>query len=94
MKWMLNISMVAVGIAWASVLAMPYAILSDSLPQKKIGVYMGLFNFFITFPQILNGIFGGMLVKYLYNGNAVFSLVTAGLFLIIAAIAVQRVRIE
>lgn len=94
MKWMLNISMVAVGIAWASVLAMPYAILSDSLPQKKIGVYMGLFNFFITFPQILNGIFGGMLIKYLYNGNAVFSLVTAGLFLIIAAIAVQRVRIE
>lgn len=86
--------MVAVGIAWASVLAMPYAILSDSLPQKKIGVYMGLFNFFITFPQILNGIFGGMLIKYLYNGNAVFSLVTAGLFLIIAAIAVQRVRIE
>lgn len=92
MKWMLNISMVAVGIAWASVLSMPYAILSTALPQKKIGVYMGLFNFFITFPQILNGIFGGMLVKHLYHGNAVYALVTAGVFLIVAAFAVQRVR--
>ena len=83
--------MFGVGIAWASILAMPYAILAGSLPIKKMGVYMGIFNFFITFPQMLNGIFGGYLIKYLYGGQAVMALVFAGVFLIFAAIAVLRV---
>lgn len=92
MKWFLNISMIGVGIAWASILAMPYAILAGSIPAKKMGVYMGIFNFFITFPQIVNGIFGGPIVKYLYHGQAVYALVTAGIFMIAGAISVIFVK--
>ncbi|WP_215225836.1 MFS transporter [Echinicola shivajiensis] len=88
MKWLLNISMIGVGIAWASILAMPYAILAGSVPPKKMGVYMGIFNFFITAPQILNGFVGGYIVKYLYDGQAIYALFSAGIILIIAAICV------
>ena len=63
-KYWLLLSMVGIGIAWASILAMPYAILAGSIPAKKMGVYMGIFNFFITFPQIVNGIIGGPIVKH------------------------------
>lgn len=90
-KYMLLLSMVGVGIAWASILAMPYAILAGSIPAKKMGVYMGIFNFFITFPQIVNGIFGGQIVKHLYGGQAVYALVFAGVFMIFGAISVLRV---
>jgi len=92
MKWMLNISMVGVGIAWASILAMPYAILAGSIPVRKMGVYMGIFNFFITFPQIVNGVFGGSIVKYVYGGNAIFALVAAGVMLMLGAISVLFVK--
>lgn len=91
MKWLLNLSMVGVGIAWASILAMPYAILAGSIPAKKMGVYMGIFNFFITFPQIVNGIFGGPIVKHFYHGHAVYAIFTAGLLLIIGAVSVYFV---
>lgn len=92
MKWMLNLSMVGVGIAWASILAMPYAILAGSIPARKMGVYMGIFNFFITFPQIVNGIFGGPIVKYFYGGQAVYALVAAGVLMIAGAISVIFVK--
>lgn len=91
MKWLLNLSMIGVGIAWASILAMPYAILAGSIPIRKMGVYMGIFNFFITFPQIVNGIFGGQIVKHFYGGHAVYAIVTAGLLLIIGAATVYFV---
>ncbi len=84
--------MIGVGIAWGSILAMPYAILSDSLPTKKMGVYMGLFNFFITFPQIVSGVIGGYLVKYAFSGQTVFALVSAGGLMILAAISVLRIK--
>lgn len=92
MAWLLNLSMIGVGIAWASILAMPYAILAGSIPARKMGVYMGIFNFFITFPQIVNGIFGGPIVKYLYDGKAVYAIVTAGIFMIAGAISVIFVK--
>lgn len=92
MKWMLNISMIGVGIAWASILAMPYAILAGSIPARKMGVYMGIFNFFITFPQIVNGLFGGPIVKYFYGGHAIYALVAAGVMLILGAISVVFVK--
>lgn len=88
MKIWLNVSMIGVGIAWASILAMPYAILAGSIPARKMGVYMGIFNFFITFPQIVNGIFGGPIVKHLYNGHAVYAIVTAGVLMILGAVSV------
>ena len=91
-KYWLLLSMVGIGIAWASILAMPYAILAGSIPAKKMGVYMGIFNFFITFPQIVNGIIGGPIVKHLYGGQAIWALVTAGVFMLLGAWSVMRVN--
>jgi maltose/moltooligosaccharide transporter len=85
---MLTISMVGVGLAWASILAMPYVILSSSIPAGKMGIYMGIFNFFITLPQIVNGLFGGWIVKHLYGGQPIYAIVLAGFCLIAAAISV------
>ncbi len=85
---MLQWSMVGVGLAWASILAMPYVILSGSIPAGKLGIYMGIFNFFITLPQIINGLFGGFIVKNFYGGQPIYSIVLAGFFLICAAISV------
>lgn len=89
---MLILSMIGIGIAWASILAMPYAILAGSIPAIKMGIYMGLFNLFITIPQILNGIVGGPMVKYVYGEKAIFALVTAGVFMIIGAISMRWVE--
>jgi len=89
---LLVLSMIGIGLAWGSILAMPYAILSSSIPASKIGVYMGIFNFFITFPQIVNGIIGGPIVKYAYSGHAIYALVMAGVFMFLAAVAVLFVR--
>lgn len=85
---MLIIPMVGIGIAWGSILAMPYAILAGSLPARKMGIYMGIFNFFITLPQIFNGIVGGPIVKRLYDSQAIYAIVMAGVALLIAAISV------
>lgn len=79
--------MIGVGLAWASILAMPYAILAGSIPAGKMGVYMGIFNFFITIPQIVNGIFGGPIVKHFYNSEAIYAIILAGIFMILGAIS-------
>lgn len=89
---LLIISMIGIGIAWASILAMPYAILANSIPIHKMGVYMGIFNFFITFPQIVNGIFGGIIVKELYGSNAIYAIVMAGVFMLLGAISALFVK--
>ena len=91
--WMI-LSMIGVGIAWASILAMPYAILSDSLPAAKMGTYMGIFNFFITIPQITNGVIHGWIVRHVYEGHAVFALLTGGIFLLLAAVSVSFVKMK
>ncbi len=88
----LILSMIGVGLAWGSILAMPYAILSTSIPAKKMGVYMGIFNFFITFPQIVNGLFSGMIVKEIYGGQAIYAIVLAGIFMLCAAVSVLYVH--
>ncbi len=88
---LLNYSMIGVGLAWASILAMPYVILSSSIPPGKLGIYMGIFNFFITLPQIINGFIGGWIVKHLYNGQPIYAIVLAGIFMICAAISVVYV---
>lgn len=90
-NWMI-VSMTGVGIAWASILAMPYAILSDSLPAAKMGTYMGIFNFFITLPQITNGLVHGWIVRNVYNGHPMYALLTGGIFLLFAALAVAFVK--
>ncbi|MDO6434479.1 MFS transporter [Flavitalea sp. BT771] len=85
---MLTWSMVGVGLAWASILAMPYVILSGCIPAGKMGIYMGIFNFFITLPQIINGLFGGWIVKHIYGNQPIYAIVLAGFCLICAAISV------
>jgi maltose/moltooligosaccharide transporter len=84
----LNYSMIGVGLAWASILAMPYVILSSSIPAGKMGIYMGIFNFFITLPQIINGLFGGWIVRHIYNNQPIYAIVLAGFCLVAAAISV------
>ena len=81
----LIIPMIGIGIAWASILAMPYAMLANSIPPKKMGVYMGLFNMSITIPQIISGITTGLILKYFFHDNPVFCIIMAGVSFIIAS---------
>lgn len=81
----LIIPMIGIGIAWGSILAMPYAMLANSIPPKKMGVFMGLFNMSITIPQIVNGVFGGFILTYLFKGDPLYSLVMAGVLMILGA---------
>lgn len=90
-KEFLLLSMVCVGIAWASILSMPYVILSSSIPSGKMGVYTGIFNFFITIPQIVNSLIGGPMVKYIYNNQPVYALVLSGIFMLCAAVSTAYV---
>ena len=83
--------MVGVGIAWGSILAMPYAILGGAIAPNKMGVYMGIFNLFITIPQIFNALVGGLFVRYFFNDNTVYSLLLGGICFILAAIFVNFV---
>lgn len=89
---MLIISELGIGLAWASILAMPYAILTGSLPQHKMGTYMGIFNFFIVIPQILAASILGFFVKTVAGGEAIWALVLGGISMIIAAFLVLFVR--
>lgn len=82
----LIISELGIGFGWASILAMPYAILTGSLPQNKMGVYMGIFNFFIVIPQILAASVLGALVRHLFKGEAIYALVLGGVSMMLAGI--------
>ncbi len=83
---MLILSMVGVGFAWASILAMPYAILTGSLPQHKMGTYMGIFNFFIVIPQILAASLLGFFVKNMAGGEAIYAIILGGASMILAGV--------
>lgn len=83
---LLLVSMVGVGIAWASILSMPYAILTGVLPADKMGYFMGVFNFFIVIPQLVAASILGALVRHLFQGEAVFALIAGALSLLIAAV--------
>ncbi|MFN9109777.1 MAG: MFS transporter, partial [Bacteroidota bacterium] len=90
-QWLM-LSMAGVGMAWASILAMPYAVLAGSLPPGKIGIYMGIFNFFITIPQIVSALLAGPMVSYLFGNEAIYALVTAGGMMLLAAVAMLYVN--
>jgi maltose/moltooligosaccharide transporter len=81
-----------IGLAWASILSMPYAILTGSLPATKMGVYMGIFNFFIVIPQILAATILGFLTRHLFGRHAIYALVFGGIAMIIAAVSVLFVN--
>lgn len=91
-KWMLLIPMLGLGIGWAAILAMPYTILSKSIPSDRMGVYMGIFNFTITIPQIVCGIIGGVMVSQLFDNNATGMVLLGGVSLILGAISVIFVK--
>jgi len=80
------VAMIGVGLAWASILAMPYAILAGALPPDKMGIYMGIFNFFIVLPQILAATILGFITETLFNGHAILALVLGGFTWFVAAI--------
>jgi maltose/moltooligosaccharide transporter len=89
---LLLVSMVGVGVAWASILAMPYAILTGSLPPSKMGYYMGVFNFFIVIPQIVAAALLGFLVGRFFGGEAIYALAIGGGSLLLAAALTLRVE--
>jgi maltose/moltooligosaccharide transporter len=89
---MLLLSMVGVGIAWCSILSMPYAILAGSLPPNKIGVYMGIFNFFIVIPEIIASVGFGWVMNHVLNNNRLAAVIAGGVFLTVAALLTLRVK--
>jgi maltose/moltooligosaccharide transporter len=89
---LLIVSEVGIGIAWASILAMPYAILASSLPQRKLGIYMGLFNIFIVVPQLLVATVMGSIMKAFFPGQPIWTMLAAALVMAIAAVAMLLVR--
>ncbi len=88
----LVISMIGVGFAWASVLSVPYAILANSLPAKKMGLFMGIFNFFIVLPQILAASILGFLITRFFDNQPVYALVVGGCSMILAGLLTLRVQ--
>jgi maltose/moltooligosaccharide transporter len=89
-RWLI-VAMVGVGFAWASIVSLPYALLSNNLPAAKMGVYMGIFNFFIVIPQLLAASVLGFLLRAFAHGQPIYALVIGGVSLFIAGLAVLRV---
>jgi maltose/moltooligosaccharide transporter len=88
----LIVSEIGIGIAWASILAMPYAILASSLPQRKLGIYMGLFNIFIVIPQLLVATVMGTIMKSAFPDQPIWTMLVAAVVMGLAALAMTRVR--
>ncbi len=91
-KYLLLLTMVGVGIAWASTLSMPYAVLAASLPPDRTGVYMGIFNFFIVTPEILASLFFGWIMIHLLHNDRIYAIIAGGVFMLVAAALMQRVK--
>ncbi|MCZ8370653.1 MAG: MFS transporter [Porphyrobacter sp.] len=84
---LLWIPQIGIGIAWASIVSLPYAILSGCVPQEKMGIYMGVFNIFIVVPQLLAATLQGFLVTNLFGGEAIYAMVIAAISFVLAAVA-------
>ena len=88
----LVVSEIGIGIAWASILAMPYAILASALPQRKLGIYMGLFNVFVVVPQLLVATVMGSIMKAFFPGGPIWTMAFAAGVMALAALAMLRVE--
>lgn len=93
-KTLLLIPMVGVGIAWASIVSMPYAMLSSALPPQRMGVYMGIFNFFIVIPQIIASLGLGIVMEKFLHNNSMAAVVLGGISMVVAALLVLRVQVQ
>ena len=91
-NWLL-LSMLAMGFAWASILSLPYALLSDNVPARKMGFYMGVFNFFIVIPQVVAAGMLGFLLRTLFGGAPIYALALGGLCFIVAGVLTLRVPV-
>jgi maltose/moltooligosaccharide transporter len=89
---MLLISMTAIGIAWASLLTIPYAILSSAVPHNKMGVYMGMFNLFVVIPQILASAILGLLVRTVFHGQTIYAIVLGGVAMVVSGLLMAFVK--
>jgi maltose/moltooligosaccharide transporter len=89
--WLL-VAMVGVGFAWASIVSLPYALLADSVPSRKMGTYMGIFNFFIVIPQLVAVSVLGWLLKGLFDGEPLYAMLIGGTCFVLAGIFSLRVR--
>jgi maltose/moltooligosaccharide transporter len=90
-KGLLLVALALGGVAWASILSMPYALLSGALPAERMGVYMGIFNFFIVMPEIIAALTFGPIVKNFLHGNLVYAVMAGGVFMLLAAALAQWV---
>ncbi len=86
--------MIGVGIAWASILSLPYALLSSNLPSHKMGVYMGIFNFFIVIPQLVAASVLGLVIREFFDKESIFGFVIGGVLMIVSGVAVLLVDKE
>ncbi|MBD3748208.1 MAG: MFS transporter [Sphingobacteriales bacterium] len=91
---LLFVPMIGVGIAWASILTMPYSILAGALPSEKMGYYMGVFNFFVVIPQIVSGLLLGFFTQYFFQGHTVKTLMLGGICMIAAGFLTLIVKDE
>ncbi|MDE3211711.1 MAG: MFS transporter, partial [Bacteroidota bacterium] len=91
-QYLLVISMAGIGLAWSSILSMPYSMLTAALPSKKMGVYMGIFNFFIVIPQILAATLLGFFTKHVFGGDSVYTIVLGGFLMLVAALLNLRIK--
>lgn len=92
-QWLL-LSMVGVGFAWASILSLPYAMLADCLPAEKMGVYMGIFNFFIVIPQLVAASILGFVLSTFFGGEPVYALVMGGASLLVSGLLALNVKLD
>jgi len=88
----LGLSMAGVGIAWATILSMPYALIADYIPKEKYGIYMGIFNMFIVIPEILASLVLGKVMLHVFNNQQILAVTMGGVFMLIAAFFVQGLR--
>ena len=91
-KNLLIVSMLLVGLAWSSILSLPYSMLTASLPAQKMGVFMGIFNFFIVIPQILAATLLGFFTRHLFGGNAIYTIVLGGAAMVVAGLLNLRLK--
>jgi maltose/moltooligosaccharide transporter len=91
-QYLLLVSMLGVGAAWASILSIPYAILTNALPHDKMGIYMGIFNYFIVIPQIVAAAILGFFLDKFFHSDAIYALILGGISMFIAAVLILFVK--
>ena len=93
-KWLLFVSMAGVGVAWASVVSMPYAMIADEIPAKQMGIFMGLFNMFIVIPEIIAALGFGWVMNVVFDNTKIYAIITSGVLLLLASLFTLRVDQE